>query len=172
MEGTGDSGMPVCAYGKFFLGKAVFISEAWYPDFANYRRDGYDFDARYEDGLASHRDLELYQLVERNGPMLSKGLKRLGGYGKEGKKGFDTGMTHLQEQGYVLISNFVYEQDQQGKPYGWGVAQYDIPERFFGQVFTKKVYQRKPEESRQRILEHLKKQFPETSALAWDRIIR
>ena len=36
-----------CACGKFFGGKAGFISGEWYPDFANYRRDGYDFDARY-----------------------------------------------------------------------------------------------------------------------------
>ncbi len=44
------------AYGKFFGGKAGFISLDWLPVFANYRRDGYDFDARYEDGLASHRE--------------------------------------------------------------------------------------------------------------------
>ena len=35
-----------CAYGKFFCGKAVFISREWFPEFANWRRDGYDYDAR------------------------------------------------------------------------------------------------------------------------------
>ena len=29
-----------CAYGKFFEHKAVYISKVWFPDFANYRRDG------------------------------------------------------------------------------------------------------------------------------------
>lgn len=38
-----------CAYGKFFEKKACYISAQWFPDFANYRRDGYDFDARYDD---------------------------------------------------------------------------------------------------------------------------
>ena len=33
------------AYGKFFGGKTGFISRQWFPVFANYRRDGYDFDA-------------------------------------------------------------------------------------------------------------------------------
>ena len=33
-------------YGKFFNNKAGYISLKWYPDFANFRRDGYDFDAR------------------------------------------------------------------------------------------------------------------------------
>lgn len=43
------------AYGKFFHKKAGFISKEWFPYFANYQRDGYDFDARWEDGLASMR---------------------------------------------------------------------------------------------------------------------
>ena len=29
-----------CIYGKFFRGKAGFVSLEWFPDFANYRRDG------------------------------------------------------------------------------------------------------------------------------------
>ncbi|MBQ4245228.1 MAG: hypothetical protein II702_09965, partial [Clostridia bacterium] len=33
-----------CAYGKFFENKAVFVSRECFPDLANYRRDGYDFD--------------------------------------------------------------------------------------------------------------------------------
>ena len=44
------------AYGKFFDKKAGFISREWLPYFANYRRSGYDFDARWEDGLANIRE--------------------------------------------------------------------------------------------------------------------
>ena len=43
------------AYGKFVHKKAGFISKEWFPYFANYRRDGYDFDARWEDGLTNMR---------------------------------------------------------------------------------------------------------------------
>ena len=39
------------AYGKFFDKKAGFISLDWLPYFINARRDGYDFDARWEDGV-------------------------------------------------------------------------------------------------------------------------
>lgn len=46
------------AYGKFFNNKAGFISRKWFPVFANYRRDGYDFDALYDDELASKRRKE------------------------------------------------------------------------------------------------------------------
>ena len=88
-----------CAYGKFFENKAVFISREWFPDFANYRRDGYDFDARFDDGLASFRDRELFELVDANAPVLSRELKRIGNYRKGGKKGFETSITRLQAQG-------------------------------------------------------------------------
>ena len=54
------------AYGKFFNKKAGFISKKWFPYFANYRRCGYDFDARYEDGKASHRENLIMKLFMPN----------------------------------------------------------------------------------------------------------
>ena len=46
-----------CLYGKLFNKKAGFVSREWIPDFANFRRDGYDFDARWDDGLASYKEI-------------------------------------------------------------------------------------------------------------------
>ena len=43
------------AYGKFFGKRAGFISKAWFLHFANWRRDGYDFDSRWEDERATMR---------------------------------------------------------------------------------------------------------------------
>ena len=149
-----------CAYGKFLKGKAMYISAKWFPDFANYRRDGYDFDARYDDGLASREDLELYELIDQNAPILSKPLKRLGDYRKGGKKGFDGSITRLQKQCYVLISDFGYATDKEGNQYGWGIAEYSTPEKFFGKKFTDKVYQRSPEESFEKIVKHFRKILP------------
>ena len=121
-----------CAYGKFFEKKAAYISKEWFPDFANYRRDGYDFDARFEDELASYQDKRLFELVDANAPILSKNLKQTGNYKKGGNKGFDTIITRLQMQCYVLNSDFIYMTDKKGKPYGWGVAEYSTPEHFLG----------------------------------------
>ena len=149
-----------CAYGKFLKGKAMYISAKWFPDFANYRRDGYDFDARYDDGLASREDLELFDLIDRNAPILSKPLKRLGDYRKGGKKGFDGSITRLQKQCYVLISDFGYATDKEGNQYGWGIAEYSTPEKFFGKKFTDKVYQRSPEESCERVMKQFRRILP------------
>ena len=151
-----------CAYGKFFERKAAFISADWFPDFANVRRDGYDFDARYDDGLASAQDKALFELVDANAPALSRHLKKLGDYRKGGRKGFDTFMNRLQAQCYCLISDFVYLTDRHGNQYGWGVAQYSTPEKFMGERFTDAVYARTPEESRNRVLEHLRSLLPGT----------
>ncbi|MBO4288770.1 MAG: hypothetical protein J5865_01550 [Lachnospiraceae bacterium] len=161
-----------CAYGKFFENKAVFISREWFADFANYRRDGYDFDARYDDGLASRRDKELFELMDANAPILSRDLKRLGNYCKDGRKGFDTIITRLQAQGYVLISDFVYASDKYGRTYGWGIAEYSTPEKFFGPGFRKTVYQRPPEESYERLLAHLRSLFPETEEKVLRKILK
>ena len=151
-----------CAYGKFFEKKACYISPEWFPDFANFRRDGYDFDARYEDGLANFRDKTLFELIDGNAPIISKQLKKLGNYKKGGNKGFDTIITRLQGQCYVVISDFVYMKDKYGKPYGWGVAEYSTPEHFMGEAFTDSVYSKPPQESYERILEHFSRLFPNT----------
>ena len=151
-----------CAYGKFFEKKACYISPEWFPDFANYRRDGYDFDARWDDGLAAGKDKRLYDLIEGNAPILSKELKKLGDYRKGGVKGFDTIITRLQSQCYVVISDFVYMKDKYGNPYGWGVAEYSTPEILMGERFTDSVYRRSPEESYERIFDHFRELFPDT----------
>lgn len=51
------------AYGKFFDQKAGFISLEWLPYFANYRRSGYDFDSRWEDGLANRREKKIMDML-------------------------------------------------------------------------------------------------------------
>ena len=50
------------AYGKFFDNRAGFISREYLPAFVNYRRDGYDFDARWDDELASVRSRKIMDL--------------------------------------------------------------------------------------------------------------
>ncbi len=160
------------AYGKLFSRKAGLVSRAWYPDLANYRRDGYDFDARYEDGLASRREKRLMDVLLQEGPTLSKDLKRLAGFGKSGLKGFDTAITNLQMQTYVTVHSFEYLRDKHGKPYGWGVARYAVAEDVLGAEVTQSAYDRSPEESKARILEHLRQLWPGVSEDDLEKLIR
>ena len=149
-----------CAYGKFFEKKAVFVSKEWFLHLANYRRGGYDYDARSDEGLANYREESLYNLIDKNAPALSTALKRKGGYGGGGKKGFDSLVSSLQSQCYVVVNDFVYNTDKFGKPYGWGVAQYTTPEKFYGKAFSETVYKNEPEESYEKIFGHIKSMLP------------
>ena len=148
------------------------MSRGWVPDFVNFRRDGYDFDARWDEGLASHKDKELYGAIANEKTILSKRLKEILNYRKGGSTGFETCMTRLQMQGYVCIADFVYMQDKYGRPYGWGVAEYTMPEELFGCDFITSAYRRDPQESQARIQEHLRSVFPGASETLLEKIIR
>ena len=145
----------VVAYGKLFSKKAGLVSRDWYPDLANYRRNGYDFDSRYEEGLASYREKRIMDVLLREGPTLSKDLKRLAGFGGDGLKGFDTVITNLQMQTYITVHSFEYARDKHGQSYGWGIAKYAVAEDVLGADMTQGAYHRDPKESKARIIRHL-----------------
>ena len=153
-----------CVYGKLFNKKAGFVSREWYPDLANWRRDGYDFDALYDDGKAAHDDKLVYDLVDQWGDaVLSKELKKIGGFRKGGKKGFETIITRLQMECYLVVADFTYMTDKKGNPYGWGVARYATPEQHFGEAFTSAVYAEEPADAHRRMLAHLRALLPQAS---------
>lgn len=154
------SGSKSCVYGKFFQKKAGFISLEWFPDFANYRRDGYDFDARCDDGLVFYKDQRLYEVVSKSESILTSALKNQCNYRKGGNKGFETVITRLQMQTYITIADFEYRKDKNGKQYGWGVARYATPESLLGEETVCSAYVRTPAESKERIMAHLKRLLP------------
>ena len=152
------------AYGKFFEKKAAYVRKDVFLELMNHRRDGYDFDARFDDGLASFRERDLYDAVADNAPILSKTLKDKYGYGPDGKKGFDTLISRLQSMCYVIISDFAYETDRRGKKYGWGIAEYSTPELFFGKDEIKRAYGRDPAESKEALIALLSRALPDVSS--------
>lgn len=156
------------AYGKLFRRKAGFVSREWYPRLCNYRRDGYDFDARYDDGLASHSCKMLVDQLVRNGPMLSSDLRAHAGV----QHGFDGALTLLQMQTYLTVHSFSYKKDRFGHSYGWGIARYALSEQVFGEVLTTSCYREEPVESKRRILAHLSHLVPEVGESALERLIR
>ncbi len=158
-----------CAYGKFFEGRAGFISAEWFLDFANYRRNGYDFDTRCDEGLVRRQDREVYDILAAHTPLLSKEWRRLSGVKNRG--GFDAIVSRLQMLGYVITIDFEYAKDRSGKPYGWGLARYATPEQYWGGAFSNRVYKDMPEDSGARIADHLKRLWPEASGTALERII-
>ena len=149
------------AYGKLFRGNAGFVSLEWYPDLVNYRRNGYDFDSLYEDGLAPRKNKFVMDVMYEYEGLLSTDIKKMAGFGKEGMKGFDSVLTQLQMQTYLTVKAFEYKKDKQGKTYGWGVGRYIMPEKYYGEDLVRSAYERDPEESLERLLEQAAKIAPE-----------
>jgi len=148
------------AYGKFFNKKAGFISKEWFPYFANYRRDGYDFDARWDDGLASARSKKIVEQFVDHEELYSFELKKLAGFGKNGEKNFEGVVTELQMQTYLVARDFRQKVNKKGVKYGWPVAVYSTPEQLWGYEVVAGAYREEPKISGERIFEQVRKNFP------------
>ncbi len=149
-------------YGKFFERKAGFISRKWFPVFANYRRDGYDFDARWDDGLASRRQKKIMDEMPDGETRFSYEIKELAGFGKGGEKNFEGTITDLQMQGYLIVRDFRQKKRKKdGKGYGWHISVYSTPEAKWGREEIAAAYREEPADSFARILDFLKSLYPE-----------
>lgn len=151
------------AYGKFFDKKAGFISKEWLPYFLNFRRDGYDFNAFWEDGKASFKQkriMDLYAEGLQNREYYSNDLKQTAGFGKGGEKGFEGIITGLQMQLYLCVRDFRQRKNKRGEAYGWPIAVYATPEHLLGYDYVTSAYKEDPEMSVQRIADHMTDIFP------------
>lgn len=157
-----------CAYGKFFKNKAVYVSLDMLPYLCAYRRDGYDFDARCDDGLVFYRDKEIYETIEKHGVIVSKDLRRI--YPDD--KHIDKYLTRLQMQTYITIKDFVYEKSKNGSEYGWGIAEYSTPEHLYGRDLITKEYKTPPEELTKIITGRIKRYFPEADEKSVIKLIK
>ncbi len=151
------------AYGKFFNKKAGFVSKEWFPYLANYRRDGYDFDSRWEDELASIRCKKIMDQFACRQELYSFELKKLAGFGKEGEKNFDGVVTGLQMQTYLLLRDFRCKVNKKGVEYGWPVSVYSTPEWLWGYDHIAAAYKEEPKESGKRIFQKIRQSFPGVS---------
>jgi hypothetical protein len=159
------------AYGKFFDKKAGFISKEWFPAFANYRRDGYDWEGLYEDGKMNSRCKRILDILELNENAEGLGLltceiKRRAAL----EKGFEGALTDLQMKGFLIMSDFRRRRNKRGEPYGWHVAELMTPETKWGYDFVNGCNE-KPDRSLERILEQVRKHFPGASGREMMKVI-
>ncbi len=148
------------AYGKFFGGRAGFVSLEWFPAFANARRDGYDFDSLWEEGKAKAKMKRIMDLFPDGQERFSNEVRRLAGFGSEGEHGFEGTVTALQMMTYLVIRDFRSRLNKAGQPYGWHIAVLCTPEARWGADMVTGSYGEEPQESRERILRHLQESFP------------
>ena len=145
-----------CVYGKFFAGKAGFISEDWWPDFCNYRRSVHP---KPEEGSI---DDAILATLQDEGSMITRELRAACGFtGTKMRSRFDGYVTRLQMACRIVTEDFVYPIDRHGHEYGWGWSLLTIPERLCGSAACH--CERSPEESFERIISHLHDICPKAS---------
>lgn len=116
-----------CAYGKFFMGRAGFVSRHLWPDFCNWRRHSC---RPPEEG--SIEEAVLFTL-ETNGEMITRELRSACGFtGTKMRSRFDRYVTLLEKGCRIVTKDFVYPHDRHGRQYGWGWSLLTTPELLFG----------------------------------------
>ena len=149
------------AYGKLLEKKAAFVSRELYPLFANMRREGYDFDARYEDGKARSKEKRIMDIFSGTKKVLpSNEIKARAGFGSAGEGGFEGALTSLEMQTYLSVRGMERRRSKTGEEYGWPVALLSSSEALFGAKHVRSRYREEPEESKERLVEHLLRIFP------------
>jgi hypothetical protein len=145
-----------CVYGKFFAGKAGFISREWWPDFFNYRRS-----THHQPEEGSIEEAILLTLQEQ-GSMITRELRAACGFtGPKMRSRFDGYVTRLEMGCYIVTEDFIYPVDKHNREYGWGWSLLTTPEQLLGREACQ--CGRMPEESYERMLRHFHQLLPEAS---------
>ena len=161
------AGHPEIAYGKFFDKKAGFIHRDFFPMFANYRRNGYDFDSLFDEGLVPHRAKRIMDVFEQineagGNEIMSNELKEKAGFNKEGgEKNFEGVLTELQMQTYLIVSDFRQRKNKNGEEFGWHIGVMKMPETKWGYDFISSQYNEEPSDSWQKIVAQIRSFFPQ-----------
>ena len=154
-----------CAYGRFFDGKAGFISKRLWPDFCNWRRSRLgQFDADSVEAM-------ILEILKQHGSLITRELRAVCGFTEPKMRSkFDTFITHLEMAGYIVTEDFIYPRTRKGKQYGWGWALLTTPERLFGREAC--LPDCNPEESRERLVAHLQSLFPDADDVFFKFILK
>ena len=140
-------------YGKFFGGKAGFVSREWLPDLCNYRRSVHS--KPQEDSIEE----TILMILNEHGSLITRELRALCGFdGPKMRSRFDGYITRLQMATRIVTEDFVYPHDRHGQEYGWGWSLLTTPERLYGHDECRST--RTPQESLERITQHLHKICP------------
>ena len=154
-----------CVYGKFFDKKAGFISREWWPDFFNWRRHTHPAP---EEGSIEEAILAT---LHDEGSLITRELRAACGFtGPKMRSRFDAYVTRLQMGCRIVTEDFVYPIDRHGNEYGWGWALLTTPEQLLGRDAC--LCDRQPEESYQRMKDHLRALLPQANEAQIVRLLK
>lgn len=152
-------------YGKFFNGKAGFVSREWWPDFRNYRRSK---SAPLEEGSIEET---IVLTLQEQGSMITRELRAACGFtGPKMRSRFDNYITRLQMDCRLVTEDFVYPTDKHGHEYGWGWSLLTTPEQLYGREACQ--CDRTPEESFRLLQAHFRQIVPNATEQQIAKLLR
>ena len=148
------------AYAKLFFKKGGYITKDWYPYFLATRRGGNTFEETYKDGTISHFAKRIYDVVSDNNALPSHIIKRLAGFTKDDKSGFDRALTELQMKMFITMCGQQQKFSKRGEEYGWSSTVFCTTERFFNDDIFEKAEKISADKAAKIIREQLYKLNP------------
>lgn len=154
-----------CVYGKFFAGKAGFISLDWWPDFYNWRRSK-------TSGLeVGSIEEAIVTILQEHGSMIARELRAACGFNGTKMRGkFDAYINRLQMSCHIVTEDFVYPRDKHGREYGFGWSLLTTPEHLYGRQACHTSHS--PEESLELMCKHLHAILPNATEKQIQRLLK
>ena len=106
------------AYGKFFGGKAGFVSKECIPAFIAARRDNRSFEELYADGLISRDAKRVWEQFSMRFIWTHQELKAAAGFDGQ-SRAFDAALGELQGLFFLCVPGQSRRINKKGEPYGW-----------------------------------------------------
>ena len=107
-------------------------------------------------------------IARKHDIVYGKFFDKKAGFGKDGEKGFDGAIASLMMQMYLCNCDFKKRVNKRGRAYGWDVAVYSSIEHIYGYDHVTSCYREDPQESWNRIVNHIHEIYP----IATDQQIR
>ena len=153
-----------CVYGKFFNGKAGFVSLEWWPLLCQHKR------SKHPAPAVESIEGAILDTLRLQGSLITRELRTACGFGgTKMRSRFDAYVTRLQMAGRIVVEDFIYPRDRHGNDYGWGWALLTTPEQLYG--IDKCRSPLSDEEARQRIFSHLGKLLPQANARQIEKLV-
>lgn len=93
--------------------------------------------------------------------MTSELKEAAGFYRKNEIPAFNSEITELQMQTYLISGDFLQKRNRKGQPYGWHVSVLETPETKWGYPYVTGEYKNDPSSSWEEILNQMRTHFPD-----------
>ena len=128
---------------------------------------------KWKGSLVTEGSIEdaILMTLREQGSLITRQLRAACGFtGPKMRSRFDAYVTRLQMGCYIVTEDFVYPRDKHNREYGWGWSLLTTPEQLFGREAC--LTDRTPEESLQRMLNHLRQLLPSATDAQIMKMIR